>query len=53
MIKVQTVGMFPNNPVTNIGFGKITEIKNNFNKIRKRIDGKLCTFYVKNDEIIK
>ena len=40
---------FPDNPVTNIGFGKITEIKNNFKKIRKTYDGKLCTFYIKND----
>ena len=38
---------FPDEPLNNISFGKLKEVKNKFNKIRKIIHGKKQTIYIK------
>lgn len=40
--------IFTDSPVSNIGFGKLIDVRNNFTKYRKHIGDKFKTFYVKN-----
>lgn len=40
--------IFTDNPITNKGFGKLVDAKENFTKYRKEINGENKRFYVKN-----
>ena len=40
--------IFTDNPITNKGFGNLKDIRENFTKHRKEVNGKTKIFYVKN-----
>lgn len=40
--------IFTDNPITNKGFGNLKDVRENFKKYRKEVDGKTKIFYVKN-----